>query len=278
MSTLRETILRAIQLGEVPKPDELVSLLEGVERTTDDYFSKLQHLNAELEIAHAEIQRLTKKPRAKRRSKKTPKVIFPTYEIPKDAPNVVRVAFGAKDPMRAHELYLQADKLDGTQHTLVEAERLYREAIRLDPSMAQAHTNLGNVLYQRGDLDAAIRQYQDALRIDPDQPEAVYNLGVLKHDSGEPDRAIALFELALKLCPRGDQLEPDIQYRLGVSRDEIGDVYGARVHWHRLLELEPKGEWADYARKWLEETPAPNLPNTRKPDLKMVRGGKEEKR
>jgi tetratricopeptide (TPR) repeat protein len=276
--TLRETILRAIQLGEVPKPNELVSLLE-------DQLGKIQHLHTELEAARAEIQRLTKKPktRTRRRSKKTPalapKLIFPTYEIPRDAPNVVRVAFGARDPVRAYELFLQADKLDGAQHTLIEAERLYLEAIRLDPSIAQAHTNLGNILYRRGDLDAAVRRYQDALRIEPNQPEAVYNLGIIKHDSGEPDRAIALFELALKLCPSGDQMEPDIQYRLAISRDEIGDVEAARLHWERILELDPNSEWADYARKWIEKAP-PKIPNTQKPkaDLRMVRGGKEEKR
>lgn len=210
-----------------------------------------------------------------------PKVLFPTYEIPRDAPNVVRVAFGAKDPVRAWELYRMADKLDQTQHTLIEAEQLYREAIRLDPSMAQARTNLGNVLYQRGDKNAAIRQYQDALRVDPYQPEAAYNLAVIKHDDGDPAHAIALFELALGLCPQGDELIPDVHYRIALSRDEIGDVDGARVHWARYIELNPDGEWANSARRWLEDTAAPFAfpdeppPVTKKPNLKMVRGGRK---
>lgn len=325
--SLREVLLRAIQLAEVPSLSELISILEDVEAAVDERDALSESLRQEvdrleadvnganeakteaedklrelrdaatdtpealardiielrLELANLRIENVKLREAAReapkpkrRRSKKTPpdsapRVIFPTYGIAKDASNVVRVAFGAKDPTRAQELFDEADKIDDVK--LLEAEKLYREAIRLDPSMAIAHTNLGNVLHRRGDTDGAVSQYQTAMFIDPDQPEAVYNLGVVKHDRGEPVIAISLFELALSLCPPEDPLFPDIHYRLAVSRDEIGDIDGARTHWVLLIELDPNGEWAETARKWLTI-----LPTTTKLSLKMIRGGREKSR
>src|SRR5262249_57162110 len=47
------------------------------------------------------------------------------------------------------------------------AIRSHREAIHLDPKLAQAHTNLGLALYDKGDFEAAIRSYREAIRLDP---------------------------------------------------------------------------------------------------------------
>ena len=41
-------------------------------------------------------------------------------------------------------------------------------AIRLNPAYAEPHTNLGNVLKERGELDEAIASYRRAIEIRPD--------------------------------------------------------------------------------------------------------------
>jgi tetratricopeptide (TPR) repeat protein len=330
----RETLLRAIQLGEVPSLDDLISLLEDVEETAADYDAEIEQLTGEIDELQKEVEdanratetaqeRLEKMLQAaadtpealaseviklrveladvrtenvklreaargvepkRRRSKKqpAPKVIFPTYEIPKDAPNVVRVAFGARDPARAQELYVRGCELDEETQTLKQAEKLYREAIRLDPSLAIARTNLGNVRYRQGFKDEAVSHYQDALRIDPTQPEAPYNMGVILHDDGEPGRALPLFEMALRFCPKKDDLRADIHYRIASSRDEVGDVEGARFHWKVCAELDPDSEWGRHALSFLASTESASVPapasTKHKPALTTIRGGRDKEK
>ena len=71
------------------------------------------------------------------------------------------------------------------------AEHLFRQALDLEPNMAAALTNLGNLVYREGELDEARRLYERALEHDPAQPEARYNLANLLEDLGEIDLAIA---------------------------------------------------------------------------------------
>ena len=57
----------------------------------------------------------------------------------------------------------------------------YRQAIRLKPDYAEAHSNLGNALRAMGQLDEAIAAYRQAIRLQPDLADAHVNLGnVLK--------------------------------------------------------------------------------------------------
>lgn len=60
----------------------------------------------------------------------------------------------------------------------VEAEREYREAIRLNPDFAEAHSNYGVLLRNKGDLDGAIREYQEAVRIKPEFVQAYMNMAI----------------------------------------------------------------------------------------------------
>ena len=63
------------------------------------------------------------------------------------------------------------------QGKLEEAEDSYREALRLKPDYAEAHNNLGNVLWDQGKLEEAEASYREALRLKPDYAEAHTNLG-----------------------------------------------------------------------------------------------------
>ncbi|MBA2541408.1 MAG: tetratricopeptide repeat protein, partial [Deltaproteobacteria bacterium] len=52
------------------------------------------------------------------------------------------------------------------------AEHLFRQAIDLEPTMAAALTNLGNLMYRQGEMTEARRYYERALECDPSQAEA----------------------------------------------------------------------------------------------------------
>jgi Flp pilus assembly protein TadD len=147
----------------------------------------------------------------------------------------------------AYDLYVRASALDENPKTQPEAERLYRQAIDLDPKLAIAYTNLGNILFRRGDIASAEALYRKAIEIDDRQPEAHYNLGYVMLDRGEPRAAAAHFEQAIARDPRF----ADAHFNLAMAYEQIAEPGKARIHWRRYLDLEPKGTWADIARKHL---------------------------
>ena len=49
------------------------------------------------------------------------------------------------------DAYLEGCRLDEDEATLDRAEACYRRAITLDPALANALTNLGNLRFRRGD-------------------------------------------------------------------------------------------------------------------------------
>ena len=66
---------------------------------------------------------------------------------------------------------------------LEEALAELREAVRLDPQLHPAWTQLGSVLAAQGDLVEAERAYRRAIAIRPDHAGAHYNLALLFQQS-----------------------------------------------------------------------------------------------
>jgi predicted TPR repeat methyltransferase len=68
-----------------------------------------------------------------------------------------------------------------------------REAVALNPNIAQALVVLGEVLLEAGQLPTAIAELQRALRIDPGLARARYLVGCAWLEAGEADRALDAF-------------------------------------------------------------------------------------
>jgi tetratricopeptide (TPR) repeat protein len=132
------------------------------------------------------------------------------------------------------------------------AEHLFRQAIDLEPGMAAALTNLGNLIYRQGELEEARRLYERALDHDPMQPEARYNLGNLLEDLGQTELAIA--ELR-RVCATAPEFA-DAHYNLGLMLAQLGGAAQARHHLERYLELDAASDWAGHARSYLAEIAA----------------------
>jgi tetratricopeptide (TPR) repeat protein len=130
---------------------------------------------------------------------------------------------------------------------LVLAEKCYWRALELEPSLAAAHTNLGNLAHRRGSVDDARRSYQRALDLDPDQPEARFNLANLLDEMGEIDLALA--EL-LAVCSRHPSFA-DAHYNLGLLLYRLGGAAQARHHLGQYLSLDSQSEWARRAKDLL---------------------------
>ena len=99
--------------------------------------------------------------------------------------------------------------------------------------------NLGVVLEERGETDVAEAFYLRAVQQSTPPPQAHKNLGDLAYRRGDQAGARAHYERAVKL----DQaLGDDTYLKLGELAYTDGDSEGARELWQRALELNPGSE------------------------------------
>jgi tetratricopeptide (TPR) repeat protein len=128
------------------------------------------------------------------------------------------------------------------------AEHLFRQALDLEPNMAAALTNLGNLVYRQGELHEARSLYERALDHEPAQPEARYNLANLLEDLGDTELAISEMR---RVCAAAPEFA-DAHYNLGIMLAQVGGTTQARQHLERYLELDGASDWARHARSFLE--------------------------
>lgn len=159
---------------------------------------------------------------------------------------VVDDATQGQTPLSSYRWFLQGCEAEDRSDTAL-AERAYRQALRLQPTLAAAHTNLGNLLYRRGDARGARSAYERALELEPGQPEARYNLGNVLEDMGETELAIA--ELR-RVCWTHPDFA-DAHYNLGLMLARVGGISQAQEHLARYVELDRTSEWAARARTFL---------------------------
>lgn len=172
---------------------------------------------------------------------------FEVKSLREDVVRVLRPSAGRERARTAYELYLRASQLDEDPATMDEAERLYGEAVGLDPWLAIAYTNLGNIRFRRHDAEAAEGLYRRALEIDARQPEAQYNLGYVMLERGEPESSIPLFHGAIEADPKFS----DAYFNLAMAYEQVGETQKARPFWKNYINLEPSGTWTEIARRHL---------------------------
>ncbi len=82
-----------------------------------------------------------------------------------------------------------------------EAEADLQTALRLNPSYADAHNNLGSLHYRRGDFKKAVNSYTLALKYQPELVEAILNRGMALRKLFQFERAFNDFRKAMILAP-----------------------------------------------------------------------------
>jgi tetratricopeptide (TPR) repeat protein len=99
-----------------------------------------------------------------------------------------------------------------------EAQRAYEKALELDPTMSDAHLNLGKLYHDAGMLKKSEPHYQAAIKYSTDDAAPYFNLGVLLEDMKQPRQAARLYKEALDR----DSAFADAHYNLGLVLESLG--------------------------------------------------------
>jgi tetratricopeptide (TPR) repeat protein len=138
----------------------------------------------------------------------------------------------AQDDLRT--IYAEAQRAQASGD-LATATRKYEAIIRLEPRMAEAYANLGNLYYQQGEGARAKAAYQKALELKPELAGPHFFLGVIAF--GEHD-----YQTALGNLKRAAAEEPSnslIFAYLGYTDFARGSYREAAKSLERAAELNP---------------------------------------
>jgi tetratricopeptide (TPR) repeat protein len=103
--------------------------------------------------------------------------------------------FAELQPRDAHAQYYYAMSLWKGKRAqdptidLTQVESLLRQSIAIDPTLAEAHLQLGNLYSDHGNFAASIPEYQRALQLNSDLADAHYRLGQAYVRTGDKARA-----------------------------------------------------------------------------------------
>ena len=78
---------------------------------------------------------------------------------------------------------------DPEDQKLKQAEALLEKSVRIDPTLAPAHLQLGLLYAERKDYAGAIQSYQRAIKSNPDLEEAHYRLALAYKLNGQLQEA-----------------------------------------------------------------------------------------
>ena len=120
-----------------------------------------------------------------------------------------------------------------------------QEALKLDPTSAITHKNLGDIYsLMAGDekkapeLELAVSQYNEALRLDPNMSSAYDWLGVIANRQEDYQRAIKQFSRELQLDP--DSFAGHLGLSFALQNTKPRDLDGALRHIRKALDIKPK--------------------------------------
>jgi tetratricopeptide (TPR) repeat protein len=124
-----------------------------------------------------------------------------------------------------------------------EAEKEYRDALRLRPDLPEVHLELGEVYAGAFQWAKAEEEFRAQAKLQPGNAEAVYRLGAALLEQGKVHEARAELLRANKLMPD----MPETLYSLGKAASLDGDAVAAEKEWTKLLSIEKDSSLAAQA-------------------------------
>jgi tetratricopeptide (TPR) repeat protein len=133
-----------------------------------------------------------------------------------------------------------------------EAERHYREALRLRPRWLEPRLGLADVELARGRAGEALTVYEAVLREQPGHPGALARLGLARLRLGRFAEARAPLELALAAYPHA----PALHLAFALLEGAVGDPVAALRHERAAVRLDPDDPAAANNLAWRLATAA----------------------
>ena len=121
-----------------------------------------------------------------------------------------------------------------------EAEKEYREAIRLRPGLPEVHLALGEVYAGASQWAKAEEEFRLQTKLQPGNAEAAYRLGAALLEQGKAKEARTELVRADRLMPE----MPETLYSLGKAASLEGDTAAAEKAWTKLLTIEQQSSLA----------------------------------
>jgi len=121
-----------------------------------------------------------------------------------------------------------------------QAEKEFREALRLRPDTPELHLELGLVYAGSSQWAKAEEEFRAQTRMQPGNAEAAYRLGSALLQQGKAPEARTELERSNRLLPD----MPETLYSLGKAAALAGDSAAAEKAWTKLLSIEKQGSLA----------------------------------
>ena len=147
----------------------------------------------------------------------------------------------ANNPIEARS-FLEKGKLLYRDDNDSEAAEAFKQAISLDPMLAEAHFRLG-LAYEalnkadeaEGEYKKAVESYKKYLTDNSEDGEAHYNLGQTYAGLQQYSDAIREFRQAVKIRSE----DPDIYYDMGLAHIKLAQYSEAASAFSKALEIDP---------------------------------------
>ena len=116
-----------------------------------------------------------------------------------------------------------------------------QKSLEINPRIIEAHYSLGTVFLKTDRIDEAIAQFQETIRLEPAYADAYYNLGTALGRKGQIDEAISQYRAAIRLKPG----HADAHNNLGIALGRKGHIDEAISQFQEAIRLKP-----DYAEAY----------------------------
>jgi tetratricopeptide (TPR) repeat protein len=81
------------------------------------------------------------------------------------------------------------------------AEQELKETIRLDNTRSEAHNNLGNIYFIKGEYEKSLTEWQKAVKLNPSNYQAWYNLAKALDKANRKEEALKAYQYFLRTAP-----------------------------------------------------------------------------
>jgi tetratricopeptide (TPR) repeat protein len=184
-------------------------------------------------------------------------------ELRQHLENLPRANSSHGQPFDSAQFFVDQGQLQFEKGKRERARACFEIALEQNPNYAKAHSNLGVLSWQEGDLEKALEYLHKALQLDPEDFDILFNSAKALAAAGELDIASDLLKLYLQKNPRdeagwedydailrqngGSQWKresltaevADIYVRMGEELAQANDTLGAGQAFQRALQVDP---------------------------------------